>query len=148
MRFLITMCLLKVMATNHVHAVSQAADMPVIDTTKPVTASPGNSAENKWAAFWKTFTAAVERHDTATIAGLTSVNFYDGGGSTIQQWLQADVYASDKTLARVKGILQKGVKNFKGFDPGPYKATGKNKSGDLFFEYKKGKWLFGGIVGD
>ncbi len=105
-------------------------------------------AEASWTVFWKTFTAAVDTHDTAAIAQLTSPNFYDGGGSTVQEWLQSDVYASEKKLAAFKDILQKGVNNFKGFEPGPYKATGKNKTGDLFFAYKKGRWLFGGVVGD
>ena len=98
--------------------------------------------------FWKDFTAAVGAKDKKKIAALTSPQFYDGGGATVEQWLDAEVFASDKTFTHFKNLLKKPVKNFKGFDGNPYKATGKNVPGDLFFEYKKGQWLFGGMVGD
>ena len=120
----------------------------IADTSKPVKTAAKNNASTSWDVFWKDFTIAINTKDTTKIAALTSKDFYDGGGSTIQQWLQSDVYANDKTFAAFNALLKKGVKNFKRFDSSPYKATGKNKSGDLFFEYKKGKWLFGGIVGD
>jgi len=147
MRFFISVCLCVLTAINCVLAAGPFHCLE-IDTTKPGASSTKDNPEMKWVAFWKTFTTAIDTRDTATIARLSSANFYDGGGSTIQQWLQSDVYASDKTLARFKNILQKGVHPFKGFEPGPYKATGKNRSGDYFFEYKKGRWLFGGVVGD
>lgn len=118
------------------------------DTSKPIKPAAKSNASTSWDFFWKDFITAINAKDTGKIAALTTKDFYDGGGSTIQQWLQSDVYANDKTVAAFNSLLKKGTKNFKGFDGSPYKATGKNKPSDLFFEYKKGKWLFGGLVGD
>jgi len=106
------------------------------------------TAAAKWNPFWKAFTEAFQAKDKNKIAALTSPQFYDGGGATIEQWLDAEVFANDKTYTHFMALLKKPVNSFKGFDGSPYKATGKNKSGDLFFEYKKGQWLFGGMVGD
>ena len=107
-----------------------------------------NNAAAKWPVFWKNFTGAINTRDKISIAKLSSPEFYDGGGSTIDQWLDAEVFTNEKNLAHFKATLGRPVKTFKGFDGSPYKATGKNKPGDLFFEYKKGQWLFGGMVGD
>lgn len=147
MRFLLCLYFCVLIQVNH--AGVNPVNFPLSsDTAHPGTAIKKTTPEAKWTIFWNTFTAAIDARDTAVVAQLTSPNFYDGGGSTIQQWLQSDVYASEKTLTAFKSVLRKGVKNYKGFDPGPYKATGKNTSGDYFFEYKKGQWLFGGVVGD
>ena len=104
--------------------------------------------DEKWDIYWKDFTTAIYAKDKKRIAELTSKDFYDGGGGTVEQWLDSEVFLNDKTFTAFKDILKKGVKDFKGYDGNPYKATGKNKSGDLFFEYKNTQWLFGGIVGD
>jgi hypothetical protein len=104
--------------------------------------------DEKWDIFWKDFTTAIYAKDKKRIAELTSKDFYDGGGGTVLEWLDAEVFLNDETFTAFKNILKKGVKDFKGYDGNPYKATGKNKSGDLFFEYKNNQWLFGGIVGD
>ena len=107
-----------------------------------------NSKNEQWNVFWKSFTTAIYAKDKNRIAELTSKDFYDGGGGTVQQWLDAEVFINDKKFTAFKNILKTGTRNFKGYDGHPYKATGKNRSGDLFFEYKNDQWLFGGIVGD
>jgi len=122
---------------------------PYVDTTKKKNSTLKKSnKEEKWDIFWKEFNSAITTKDKTKIAELTSKEFYDGGGSTIQEWLESEVFASETKLNAFKNILKKGTKNYKGFDNNPYKATGRNKSGDLFFEYKNNKWLFGGVVGD
>ncbi len=122
------------------------------DAAKPLPLNPQapgvNKAAAKWAVFWRNFTAAAYRKDKITIAALTSPEFYDGGGATVTQWLDAEVFSNEKTFQHFKSILKKPVKSFNGFNKNPYKATGKNKPGDLFFEYKNDWWLFGGMVGD
>ncbi|MEP7163054.1 MAG: hypothetical protein ABI741_00090 [Ferruginibacter sp.] len=104
--------------------------------------------EESWVVFWKAFTAAMNAKDKSRVAALTSKDFYDGGGGTVEAWLDAEVFSSDKRFIDFKNMLKKGVKNFKGYEGHPYKATGKNRSGDLFFEFKNKQWLFGGLVGD
>jgi len=106
------------------------------------------AAAAKWNTFWKAFTEAFQAKDKKRLVALTSPQFYDGGGATIDQWLDGEVFGNEKTYAHFVALLKKPVTSFKGFDSNPYKATGKNKSGDLFFEYRKGQWLFGGMVGD
>jgi len=106
------------------------------------------SKDEKWNIFWKSFKTAVNKKDKNRIAELTSKDFNDGGGGTVQQWLDAEVFLNDITFMKFINTVNKGTKYFKGFDGNPYKATGKNKSGDLFFEYKNNQWLFGGLVGD
>ena len=118
------------------------------DTTAPHLKNKNNHIEAAWNVFWKNFTSDIEGKDTAKIAVLTSGDFYDGGGGTVQQWLQSDVFVNEKTFTRYKNLLKKGATIFKVYEGNPYRATGKNRSGDLFFEYKKGQWLFGGMVGD
>jgi hypothetical protein len=103
--------------------------------------------ETKWTIFWKEFTTAIYAKDKNKIATLTSKDFYDGGGGTVIEWLDAEVFRNDQSFKTFKAKLAKGAKSYKGFGA-PYKATGQNKSGDLFFEYKSGNWLFGGLVGD
>jgi hypothetical protein len=102
----------------------------------------------KWVIFWKNFISAIDTKDKVIIAGLTAKDFYDGGGGTVEQWLDSEVFRTDETFADFRNKLRKGVNDFKGFDGKPYKATGRNKSGELFFEYKNNQWLFGGLVGD
>lgn len=118
------------------------------DTIAPHLKNKNNHIEDAWNVFLKNFTAGIDGKDTAKIAALTSGDFYDGGGGTVQQWLQSEVFLNEKTFTRYKNLLKKGAAIFKGSDGTPYRATGKNRSGDLFFEYKKGQWLFGGMVGD
>ncbi|MEO6315918.1 MAG: hypothetical protein ABIU63_16695 [Chitinophagaceae bacterium] len=112
------------------------------------TARPGNTRAARWTVFWNTFNAAINAKDTAAISRSTSGDFYDGGGGTVVQWLQTEVFATEKTLTAFRQKLRKGVKNFKCYEGHPCKATGRNTSGDLFFEYTNGGWLFGGLVGD
>ena len=104
--------------------------------------------EEKWTIYWKAFTTAINTKDKKTIAALTSKDFYDGGGGTVEQWLDGEIFVNEKKFNHFKMILNKGTKSFKNEGGGPYKATGKNSSGDLFFEYKNNEWLFGGIAGD
>ncbi|MFT3911674.1 MAG: hypothetical protein QM737_19785 [Ferruginibacter sp.] len=106
------------------------------------------SREEKWTIYWKAFTTAINTKDKKSIAALTSKDFYDGGGGTVEQWLDGEVFVNEKQFNLYKTILKKGAKSFKNEGGGPYKATGKNDSGDLFFEYKNSQWLFGGVVGD
>ena len=117
-------------------------------TIKKQIPSNKTTTDEKWDIFWKDFTTAIYEKDKKRIAELTSKDFYDGGGGTVQEWLDAEVFLTEETFTAFKNTLKKGVKDFKGYDGNPYKATGKNKSGDLFFEYKNNQWLFGGIVGD
>lgn len=107
----------------------------------------GSSKEEKWNSFWKNFINAVNTKDKKRIAELTSKDFYDGGGGTVHEWLEMEVFFSDKHFSAFKSALLKGAKKFKGLGDS-YKATGKNNSGDLFFEYKNEQWVFGGVVGD
>jgi hypothetical protein len=107
-----------------------------------------NTREEKWAIFWKDFTNAILTKNKKRIAELVSKDFFDGGGSTLEQWLDSDVYFDTKHFNAIKLKLAKGVRSFKNEGYGPYKATGKNDIGDLFFQYKNGNWEFGGLVGD
>lgn len=106
-----------------------------------------NSKEEKWTIFWKAFTTAANNKDSKKIAELTSKDFYSGGGGTVTEWLESEVF-TDHYYADFKNTLKKGARSFKREGYTAFKATGKGRSGDLFFEYKKGEWLFGGVVGD
>jgi hypothetical protein len=45
---------------------------------------------------------------------LTSKDFFDGGGGgTIQEWLDAEVFFNDQHFNDFKKMLKKGVHNFK-----------------------------------
>ncbi|MEO8770405.1 MAG: hypothetical protein ABI402_09985 [Ferruginibacter sp.] len=107
-----------------------------------------NTREEKWTLFWKDFTNAITSKNKKRIAELVSKDFFDGGGSTLEQWLDNDVYFDNKHFNAIKLKLAKGAKSFNSYGYGPYKATGKNNIGDLFFQYKNGNWEFGGLVGD
>ena len=107
-----------------------------------------NTREEKWTIFWKDFTTAIITKNKKRVAELVSKDFFDGGGSTLEQWLDSDVYFDSKHFNVIKLKLAKGARSFNNGNYAPYKATGKNDIGDLFFQYKNGSWEFGGIVGD
>jgi len=135
------------------HAGKQSVSMNSInqwqDTgkKKPVLFKKALSKEGKWNSFWKDFTEAINSKNKSRIIELTAKDFYDGGGGTVDYWMDSDVYSNEKRFNFYKALLKKGAKNFKG-EGLLYKATGKNDAGDLFFEYKNEQWLFGGIVAD
>ena len=107
------------------------------------------SKEDKWEMFWTNFKSAIENKEKAKVKSLTSNDFFDGGGgSTILEWLESSVYSSNEDFDNFKIVLYSGVKTFRSPDGKAYKATGNGEMGNLYFDYKNGKWLFGGVVGD
>ncbi len=127
--------------------ISRGATGPNEKLTHEVSPVKKENREEKWMRFWKAFMSAVNNKDIKQITALTSKDFYDGGGGTVKEWLEFEVFFSDQHFSEFKFSLKKGARKFK--DEGEnYKATGKNDSGDLFFEYKNEQWYFGGVVGD
>ena len=124
--------------------------IPVITKPKDTQSKiKSDDKEEKWGFFWESFKEEVYAKDIKQIANLTSKDFFDGGGGyTIQEWLNQVVFTNNDNFIEFKKTLQGGVKDFKKQDGSLYKATGKSESGDLYFEFENGKWVFGGVVGD
>ena len=120
------------------------------ETSKEIKPNKRKTKEEKWEVFFPKFKQAFTAKDKAKIVAMTSLGFFDGGGGlTITEWLETVVFADNKEFNRCKKILNNGVHNFKNPNTGDiYKATGKGDYLDLYFEYIRGKWLFGGVVGD
>ena len=119
-------------------------------TSQEIKSNKAKTKEEKWEDFFRKFKEAFAAKDKAQIVALTSQVFFDGGGgATITEWLDSTAFVNSQNFNHYKKILNNGVKNFKNPDTGDiYKATGKSEYLDLYFEYKGGKWFFGGVVGD
>ena len=105
--------------------------------------------EQKWSKFYDEFIAAVNAKDKDKISRLAAQDFFDGsGGETINEWLDSIVFNDKNNYIEFKKMLNGKIKNVALKEGENEKATGNGNYGDLYFEYEKGQWKFGGIIGD
>jgi hypothetical protein len=106
-------------------------------------------ANRRWVGFWRQFTVAVNKKDRDAIKKMMPDDFFDGGGGlTPSEWLrfidENERNGSWKDLQR--SVATGTVKNRKWSSKGiPTKVTRDNR---YYFEFRKGRWLFAGVVGD
>lgn len=104
---------------------------------------------NDWSVFIEKFKEAVNTKDKAEIISLTSSDFFSGGsGLKISEWLDDVLFADSDSFIEYKRLLNSRIKEYKDETGKPYRATGNSSTGDLYFTFTNGKWMFGGIVGD
>lgn len=106
----------------------------------------GKPNEEEWKLFWGNFKTAFSEKAKSKIKEMTAPDFFDGGGGgSVDEWLENIAFAN--AYNEIKISLAEGVKKVANEDGTYYKVTGQGDYGDLYFEYK-GKWVFGGVVGD
>jgi hypothetical protein len=106
-------------------------------------------ANRRWVGFWRQFTVAIKKKDTDAIKKMMPEDFFDGGGGqTPSEWLrfinENERNGSWKDLQR--SVATGTVNNRKWSSKGiPTKVT---KDNGYYFEFRKGRWYFAGVVGD
>ena len=120
------------------------------DTKTEVNSNKEKTKEEKWEIFWTDFKNSFNAKDKAKIAALTSKEFdcSNCSGSDIYAWLNEIAFFNNGNFNTIKKMLNGRVKNIKSKDFGDCKATGNGGSGEFYFIYKDGKWLFRAIMGD
>ena len=108
------------------------------------------TAERSWPGFWRQFTTAINKKDTASLLRMMPSDFFDGGGGlTPKEWLSSiDENERSGSWRDLRRSMARGAKinrtwSAKGV---PTKVTRDNA---YYFEFRKdGKWYFAGVVGD
>jgi hypothetical protein len=108
-----------------------------------------DSANQSWPAFWRTFTTAVKKKDKAAMMKVMPNDFFDGGGGlTPGEWLQyIDENEQNGSWKDLQRSFARGTKINRNWDNKgiPTKVT---KDNGYYFEFRKGRWYFAGVVGD
>jgi len=112
-------------------------------------ASINSIADQKWPSFWRQFSQAVNKKDGATLRKMMPADFFDGGGGlTPSEWLQFindnERKGSWRDLQRsiARGTIRNRNWSSKGI---PTRVT---KDNGYYFEFRKDRWYFAGVVGD
>ena len=107
------------------------------------------SADRKWPGFWRQFSEAINKKDVATIRKMMPPDFFDGGGGgTPSEWLQfiSDNEQKGSWRNLQRSIARGTVKHRKWSSKGiPTRVT---KDNGYYFEFRKDRWYFAGVVGD
>jgi hypothetical protein len=106
--------------------------------------SPAQSAVTKkaaaksWNAFWTKFTQVVKTKNRKAFIALTTKDYKDAGGGTIEDWLSATPWSE------LRASVNKGTKKYSFEDGQVWRITGDEY---LLFVFEKGRWRFyGGLV--
>src|SRR5437773_10553631 len=131
------------------HAFSIALLLLLASMSFAQTSATNRAASRSWPAFWRGFSAAIQKKDVAALTKIMPDDFFDGGGGlTAKEWLQfinenekkgswRDI---QKSVAR--GTVTSKKSNSKNV---PTRVTRDNA---YYFEFRKDKkWYFAGVVG-
>jgi len=106
-------------------------------------------ANRRWVGFWRQFTVAINKKDTDAIRTMMYEDLSAGGGGlTPSEWLRfIDENERNGSWKDLQSSVAKGtVKNRNWTSKGiPTKVT---KDNSYYFEFRKGRWFFAGVVGD
>ena len=108
---------------------------------------PPSNAEREWPTFWKTFKVAINAKDKARLQKMMPDDFFDGGGGmTAAEWLQyIDENDRKGSWRDLRRSMAKGTRASKRQEKLPTRITVDNY---YYFEFRKGRWWFAGVVGD
>jgi hypothetical protein len=111
--------------------------------------STNADANKKWTVFWQQFSVAIKKKDVDAIRKTMPDDFFDGGGGmTPSEWLsyinENERKGSWRDIQRsmAKGTVSRKSQGSKGT---PTRVT---KDNAYYFEFRKGRWYFAGVVGD
>jgi hypothetical protein len=101
-----------------------------------------SSANKSWKPFWTQFSVAIKKNNHVTLKRMMSKDFFNGGGAVEgdprDDWLKS---MSGSFLRSHKNSIAKGTKSCG-------KSCRITKNDHLTFEYRNGRWLWTGIMGD
>jgi hypothetical protein len=132
------------------NTLSIAVLLLIASTSFAQTSSATNRAASRsWPAFWREFSAAIQKKNVAALTKMMPDDFFDGGGGLkAKEWLQF-INENEKkgswrdiqrSVARGTVASKKYSKDF------PTRVT---KDNAYYFEFRKDKrWYFAGVVGD
>lgn len=113
------------------------------------TASRIATAERSWPPFWSQFKMAINKKDHAALLRVMPSDFFDGGGGyNAKEWLKLmDENEQRGSWRDIKRSVAGGAKTHRAWSAKgmPTKVTRDN---GYYFEYRRGKWYFAGVVGD
>ena len=115
--------------------------LPTKDTSSVTQQPIQKSKEQLWDEYWTQFSKAVNQKDKTSMIELSLKGeaFFDGGGgSTASQWINS---ANNETWQYWQKAVNKGVKAFE-------KTKKITKDEYMIFEFKNGKWVWTGVMGD
>jgi hypothetical protein len=107
-------------------------------------------ADRSWPAFWRQFTAAINKKDHAALLKVMPTDFSDGGGGlSAKEWLKfIDENERSGSWRDLRKSVAGGARTHKDWSKKgvPTKVT---RDTHYYFEFRKdGKWYFAGVVGD
>ena len=107
------------------------------------------TAERSWPAFWRQLTMAINKKDHAALLRVMPSDFFDGGGGyNAKEWLKLmDENERLGSWRDIRRSIAGGARIHRAWTAKgrPTKVTRDN---GYYFEYRRGKWYFAGVVGD
>ena len=114
----------------------------------PAQNSSTQNAQRTWPAFWQAFSAAINKKDVAALRKMMPEDFFDGGGGmTPSEWLEfINKNEANGSWRDLRSSVARGTKVSREWSKKlPTRVT---KDNGYYFEFRKGKWYFAGVVGD
>jgi len=108
---------------------------------------PADNGERAWSSFWSAFKVAIKAKDKARLLKMMPADFFDGGGGqTPTEWLQyIDENERKGSWRDIRRTMARGTRVSSRREKLPTRFTMDHS---YYFEFRKGKWWFAGVVGD
>jgi hypothetical protein len=108
----------------------------------PCTASAQSGADKSWNVYWTKFSLAIRKNNHVVLKQMMSKDFFNGGG-----YVEGD--PRDDCLKSMNGSFLRSHRNSVARGT---KRCGTNcritTNDHLTFEYRNGRWLWTGVMGD
>ena len=110
--------------------------------------SSTQNAQRTGPAFWQKFSAAINKKDVTALRKMMPDDFFDGGGGmTPSEWLEfINKNQKNGSWRDLRRSVARGTKVSREWSKKlPTRVT---KDNGYYFEFRKDKWYFAGVVGD